>query len=401
MIFSSYWFVCALPIFLVCYAISKSKLRTILLVLFCLIFHAHFAGAAGVLPIVFLGVLTYLLALIRNRSAQIVGIVICLAALIFYKYSHFICLEVVGLLNRTIASFLDESVITILPAAAPLAISFFVFEFVHYLRDVRQGTEVIKKPVQFVQFALFFPTLVAGPIKRYESFLPALQEGKDHATAQDFSQGIVQVAVGFFKKSVLADNLALYIASTAPRFTSISQPERWFFLLATSFRIYFDFSGYSDIAIGIARIMGIEVPINFNWPYIARNLREFWHRWHISLSSWIRDYVYIPLGGSRQGKFRTISNGMIAFALVGLWHGAAWNFLSWGLYHGLGLAVSTNYRKFSGKLGTTLGAIFDKMPAMAWATTFCYVSLGWLLFFYPISQALRMLQLLFLPASSL
>ena len=205
------------------------------------------------------------------------------------------------------------------------------------------------------------------------------------------------MAAGFFKKIVLADNLTLYITSTSPRFASISMWERWFFLTALALRIYFDFSGYSDIAIGIARMMGIELPINFNWPYVARNLQEFWHRWHISLSLWIRDYIYIPLGGSRHGKVRTVFNAIAAFSLCGLWHGAAWNFLFWGLYHGVGLAISTNYRKTSGKIGTTLGAIFDRTPAAAWATTLLYVSFGWLLFFYPTSQAFQMFRLLFSP----
>jgi len=144
-------------------------------------------------------------------------------------------------------------------------------------------------------------------------------------------------------------------------------------------------------------MMGIELPVNFNWPYVARNMQEFWHRWHMSLSLWVRDYIYIPLGGSRQGKIRTMINALLAFSLCGLWHGAAWNFLCWGLYHGLGLAVSTNYRKNTGKLGTALGALFDRAPATAWATTFCYVSFGWLLFFYPVAQAIKLFKLLFTP----
>lgn len=397
MIFSTYWFVSALPIFLTLYAVSEPKLRTILLVVFCAIFHTHFAGAAGVLPIIAIGTLTYLLASAPRKTAQTLGISICVMALVFYKYSHFICREIFGLLDQTSANSLDAAINNILPDAAPLAISFFVFEFVHYLWDVRKGSETIKKPIQFFQFAVFFPSLVAGPIKRYEKFLPSLKEGKEHATAKDFSQGIVQVAAGFFKKIVLADNLTLYISATAPNFASISMPERWLFLAALAFRIYFDFSGYSDIAIGIARMMGIELPANFNWPYVARNMQEFWHRWHMSLSLWVRDYIYIPLGGSRIGKVRTTINALIAFSLCGLWHGAAWNFLCWGLYHGLGLAVSTNYRKNSGKIGTALGAVFDRVPATAWAITFTYVSFGWLLFFYPVAQALRLFKLLFTP----
>ncbi len=398
MIFSTYWFVSAVTVFLAFYAISDSKLRTVLLVAFCIIFHTHFAGAAGVLPIVVLGVLTYLLARAKYRSAQFFGIIVCVSALVFYKYSHFICREVLGAIFQNGGKDLDAAVNTFLPAAPPLAISFFLFEFVHYLWDVSKGTEVIKKPLHFLQFAIFFPSLVAGPIKRYENFLPALEIGKKEANAKDFAQGLVQVAGGFFKKIVLADNLTLYITATTPRFAYISVPERWFLLFALAFRIYFDFSGYSDIAIGIARMLGIELPINFNWPYVARSMQEFWHRWHISLSLWVRDYVYIPLGGSRHGTGRTVLNAIVAFALCGLWHGAAWNFLFWGLYHGIGLTLAVTYRKNFGRLGRALGQVFDKLPATAWLTTFCYVSFGWLLFFYPIPQALEMLRLLFSPA---
>jgi alginate O-acetyltransferase complex protein AlgI len=395
MIFSTYWFISALPIFLICYAVSEPKLRIILTVVFCIMFHTHFAGAAGVLPIIALGTITYLLAVSQSKYLHTIGIVVCCSALIFYKYSHFICREILNRFGPAEATQLDTLLDYILPATAPLAISFFVFEFVHYLWDRRNGAPIIKKPVDFLQFAIFFPSLVAGPIKRYEQFLPALDTGTKNSGALDFSQGLVQVAAGFFKKIVLADNLTLYITATAPEFHKISLPERWLFLLALSLRIYFDFSGYSDIAIGIARMMGIELPVNFNWPYVARNIQDFWHRWHISLSSWLRDYVYIPLGGSHKGKLRTVANGIFAFALCGLWHGAAWNFLCWGLYHGFGLAMATNYRKSLGKFGRAVGVFFDTIPGTARATTFGFVSFGWLLFFYPLTQALQMCRLLF------
>jgi alginate O-acetyltransferase complex protein AlgI len=395
MIFSTYWFVSALPIFLAFYALPQPTLRTIVLVVFCVIFHAHFAGAAGVLPIIVIGAATYLLGLINNRRAQVIGIVGCCLALIFYKYSHFICQEILGTVYPHGAQQLHATLTRILPVTAPLAISFFVFEFVHYLWDRRKGTAPISNPLEFLQFAIFFPSLVAGPIKRYEQFLPSLKESKKFAKGANFCQGLVQVAAGFFKKIVLADNLTLYINYRAPMFASISMQERWLFLLALSFRIYFDFSGYSDIAIGIARMMGVELPINFNWPYLARNMRDFWHRWHISLSLWLRDYVYIPLGGSKHGRIRTAFNGFIAFALCGLWHGAAWNFVLWGLYHGLGLTVSNNYRSNLGRPGLFIGRFFDKSPVCAWAATFCYVSFGWLLFFYPLAQACEMAKMLF------
>ena len=155
-----------------------------------------------------------------------------------------------------------------------------------------------------------------------------------------------------------------------------------------------DFSGYSDIAIGFGRMLGVRLPENFNWPYLARNLQEFWQRWHISLSLWIRDYIYIPLGGNRHGISRQLLNGLIAFGLCGLWHGAAWNFVLWGIYHGVGLSVCATFRKIP-YLGRGLAQIFDKEPATAFVLTQLYTWIGWLFFFYPAAEAWRMVQLLF------
>jgi alginate O-acetyltransferase complex protein AlgI len=160
-------------------------------------------------------------------------------------------------------------------------------------------------------------------------------------------------------------------------------------------RILWDFSGYSDMAIGYARLFGVKLPDNFNWPYLATSITDFWHRWHISLSRWIRDYVYIPIGGSRHGLVRKVFNGLFAFALCGLWHGAALNFLFWGVYHGLGLAVCSNYRSALGKPGEALGNWLARNRAVAWALTMLFVNVGWLFFFYPVPNALNMLTLLF------
>jgi alginate O-acetyltransferase complex protein AlgI len=179
-------------------------------------------------------------------------------------------------------------------------------------------------------------------------------------------------------------------------------------VLAIGFRILLDFSGYSDMAIGFARMMGIRLPENFNWPYLAGSIIDFWRRWHISLSTWIRDYIYIPLGGSRHGLLRKTFNGFAAMALCGLWHGAAWNFALWGIYHGIGLAVAGAVpvpRALSGELradlsnfstAMTTGAVFA-WRATSWLATMLFVQLGWLLFFYPADQALHMAWKLFVP----
>lgn len=396
MIFATYWFIIAVALFLpLFWLIKNSNVRFFLLAIFCIVFHTHFAGPAGVLPIVVIGVATYFIGLSRNVRACEFGIFLSVLALCFYKYTHFLVNDVLAHFNSGLASHVDKSVTLFLPAAPPLAISFFAFEFIHYLYEVRKGKEPIKGALDFVQFALFFPSLVAGPIKRYTNFLPSLRHGLGASNSRDIGQGALQVACGFFKKSVIADNLTLYITANGPRFAALSMPERWLFVAAVTMRVYMDFSGYSDMAIGFARMLGIQLPQNFNWPYLACSLQELWQRWHISLSSWIRDYVYIPLGGSKKGPARKAANGLLAFALCGLWHGAAWNFVLWGLSAGIGLAINSSYRKLLGPVGQRLGWFFDRAPAVSWALTISYFSFGLMLFFYPTDQALHMVKLLF------
>lgn len=395
MIFATYWFVLAVAIFLPLYWLMPgSRMRLFLLLAFCLVFHAHFAGAAGMIPIIVLAAITFAIGRAEKRSLCLWGIVICALSLCWYKYAHFLARDLIMPLNDSIGLDADRAVSTLLPITPPLAISFFTFEFVHYLFEVRRGNPAIKNPLSFLAFTFFFPCLVAGPIKRYGQFLPALEEGLRKPRSQMVALGLLQVAAGYAKKVLLADNLTVYIISMEPHFPYTDHCGRWLFLLALSLRIYFDFSGYSDIAIGLARMMGIEIPANFNWPYLATSVRDFWQRWHISLSTWIRDYIYIPLGGSRRGQFFRLLNATIAFAICGLWHGAAWHFVLWGIYHGAGLIVSSTYRKALGKPGAALGKLFDRLPVLAWALTMLFVAFGWLLFFYPLNRALYMARLL-------
>jgi alginate O-acetyltransferase complex protein AlgI len=195
-----------------------------------------------------------------------------------------------------------------------------------------------------------------------------------------------------------ADNLTGWIAAFEQQYSTAPIGLRWAFLAALSARILLDFSGYSDMAIGFARMLGVQVPENFNWPYLARSPLTFWRRWHMSLSTWIRDYVYIPLGGDRLGPTRQLGNGLAAMALCGLWHGPNWHFVAWGLYHGAGLAAGRlverggrHYLHASGPaVDTTLGLI-------SWAGTMLFVCIGWLLFFYPLDRAAEMAIRLFQP----
>ena len=395
MIFNTYWFILFAAIVIPAYwLLKKPFLRLPFLGVACAVFHYHFAGPAGVLPIAVLGVVTYLLGLTRNRLACAAGIVLSVLALCFYKYTHFLSGEVLTLINKEWADTVETSAKKLLPGSWPLAISFFTFEFVHYLYDVRKGAAPIYNPLHFLLFSVFFPSLVAGPIKRFGQFIPSLLEGASSVNSSDVAVGLRRIAIGFVKKLIIADNLTLAIEHYAPQFEALDLLTRWFIFILIAVRILVDFSGYSDIAIGLARLLGVKLPENFNWPYAARSIQDFWQRWHISLSSWIRDYVYIPLGGNRHGVARKIFNGLVAFALVGLWHGPAWNFVVWGLYHGVGLAICGNYSSLPG-IGPLLKKIFTASPRFSWALTQLFAWFGWLVFFYPLPRALEMAALLF------
>lgn len=395
MIFSTYWFVVfAIIVTAVYWLLPSASWRLPLLAGACVIFHFHFAGPAGVLPIALLGVLVYGLGLTRSRRACTAGIVVTVIALCGYKYAVFLSRDLLAVLFPTVAARSTAWLSATLPAASPLGISFFAFEFVHYLYEVRKGAEPLRNPLRFLLFSIFFPSLVAGPIKRYREFDPALATGAGGLVAADIFHGLQRIALGFFKKVVIADNLTAAIDHFAPRMADLPIGERWLFLAALAARILTDFSGYSDIAIGAARLLGISLPENFNWPYAANNLQDFWQRWHISLTSWIRDYVYIPLGGNRVHPWRRAANVFVAFGLCGLWHGPAWNFALWGLYHGAGLAAQA-YVRFLPVVGTPLSRFLAAFPPLPWLLTQAFVWIGWLLFFYPANQARDMALSLF------
>jgi alginate O-acetyltransferase complex protein AlgI len=395
MIFATYWFLSFAVVVVACYwLLPRAEWRLWFLAAACLTFHAHFAGPAGMAPIICLMIMTYAAGLAGRRRGSLVAMAVCLAALCVYKYAGFLIEALVGPWSPLVAASLAQEVKNVIPKAPPLGISFFVFEFVHYLYEVRKGGAPIRSPLRFLLFAVFFPSLVSGPIKRYTQFLPSLEEGCRRFRLANLGEGLFRVGVGFAKKIVVADNLTLYIESAQPHFASLSLFGRWLVFLAIAGRILTDFSGYSDIAIGLARLLGVTLPENFNWPYLARNLQDFWLRWHISLSLWIRDYVYVPLGGSRHGPVRRVMNILIAFALCGLWHGPAWHFAVWGLYHGFGLAVCARYAAIPW-VGPTVRRVFDREPLAALALTQLYAWIGWLLFFYPVAEAVGMARLLF------
>jgi len=264
----------------------------------------------------------------------------------------------------------------------PLAISFFTFEFIHYLFEVYRGNKPIDSFVLFALFAAFFPTQIAGPIKRYPDFVAQMKEDETKKFKLSMlDEGVPTIVIGFAKKVLLADNLAIMVNMMLKEPLAYGAPELWLFAYAFAFQIYFDFSGYTDIARGSAMLMGYKIPLNFNMPYIANNMSNFWHRWHISLSTWLRDYLFIPLGGSRDGRWKTNRNLFLTMALGGLWHGASWSFLVWGMYHGLALIVHREFgflkEKFAGLNNFCQSKIWNVVSIVL---TFHVVCIGWVFF---------------------
>lgn len=302
-----------------------------------------------------------------------------LGILAVFKYYNFFALE----MQQLLGSLGLHSNPLLLQVALPIGISFYTFHGMSYVFDIYRGKQ---KPVaNFVDYALFvsfFPLLVAGPIERATHLLPQVQRIRSFNYAQAVA-GCRLILWGMFKKVVIADSLAATVDEIFQRYPEQSGTTLLLGAIAFSFQIYGDFSGYSDIALGTARLFGFELLSNFRFPYFSRSIAEFWRRWHISLSSWFRDYVYIPLGGSKEGKLIAIRNTVIIFLVSGFWHGASWTFIVWGAIHALGflpsLMMNTN-RKFS----TDVVAQHRSLPGIKelfqMLATFLFVSFAWIFF---------------------
>ena len=374
-----------------------------------IIFYINISGFSGFCVITFEAIYTYLIGLYLHnavtakklRSGKAL-LLLCLApiilSLIYFRYLGFIE-SLIGpnfhwafkLTNNFSRFNFINSII------CPLGISFFAFEFSHYLVDVYKGGMPIKSPLYFSLFALFYPRLASGPIIRYQQIIPQINDLPE-LHIEDVSVGLNRICLGFLKKFALADPCETLVTNVFhPQNILTGTDVIWLsFLLYV--RIYMDFGGYSDMAIGIARIWGIRLPENFNFPFLAASPSDFWRRWHITLSTWIRDYIYIPLGGGRVSIFRKSSNLLIAMALCGLWHGASWNFVLWGIVHGIALQVGhgiaplgkflkTRFNKFS-FLERSISVI---ILCLGWVLTQSFVGLSWILFFYPIDVTLKIL----------
>ena len=269
-------------------------------------------------------------------------------------------------------------------AFLPLGISFFTFEFLHYAWDRYRGKTETGSVGEYMAFILFFPTMVAGPIKRYQDFLPKLRAVSDEWLL-DWHRGITRILAGLVKKFAIADLLTAYTNHlNIPDISVASRAVLPLWLLAYGLKIYTDFSAYSDIAVGSARLFGIRVPENFDWPYLQTNITDFWRHWHISLSSWLLDYVYIPLGGSRASVPRIYFNLFITMFISGLWHGAGFNFIIWGLLHGSMLAIHRWWRHRPGSSPSSSPAV----RVASGLFTFACVNLAWAFFCMDLHTAL-------------
>lgn len=307
-----------------------------------------------------------------------IGIAANLLILGVFKYANFAVHSVADLLHLVTKQSPDWSVNIILP----LGISFFTFEFIHYLFEIYRGNKPVDSFVLFALYAAFFPTQIAGPIKRYPDFVKQmLEERKLRLTY--FDEGVPLIIIGLAKKLLLADNLSQLVEMGFKHemIGSYGAPEMWIFAWAFAFQIYFDFSGYTDIGRGSAMLFGYHIPINFNMPYIAANISDFWRRWHISLSTWLRDYLFIPLGGSRVSRWMVNRNLLATMALGGLWHGASWNFVVWGIYHGLLLIVHREFSMVADSIPALRKAIDSKAgKLLSIFITFQAVCIGWVFF---------------------
>ncbi len=381
MIFNSLEYALFLPVVVIGHWILPSRLRLAWLVAASYVFYA--AWDWRFLSLLLISTVTdyavgRLLAITHvdktRKLLLLVSIVVNMGLLGFFKYFNFF----VDSAQDLLATAGLESSATVLQFALPVGISFYTFQTLSYTIDVyRRDIEPCRDPILFATFVAFFPQLVAGPIERAKHLLPQLAHRTRPPGGRHIESGLLLILLGLFKKVVIADQLAPLANDAFGDPEGAGTMAAAFGVLAFALQIYGDFSGYTDIARGSSRLLSVELIHNFRQPYLSRNISEFWRRWHISLSQWLRDYLYIPLGGNRSGDLCTYRNLMITMLLGGLWHGASWTFVAWGGLHGLYLAVHRWYRP-----GAPITNTLPRTPRAVAATlaTFGLVCFAWIFF---------------------
>ena len=378
MVFSSLIFLFIFfPLTLLLYFIARNiKTKNFILVVASLIFYS-WGEPVWVILLIFSSILDYTVshAIEKHWNQPItkfylaVSVIINLGLLAVFKYSGFF----ISTVNSVFGLSLPEPAFSL-----PIGISFYTFQTMSYSIDVYRGNVKAQKSfMNFLMFVSLFPQLIAGPIVRYSDIED--QISKRTVTTEAFSAGMTRFMAGLGKKVLIANYAGSLATSLLKDIDSAAVMSVWFGVLFYAFQIYFDFSGYSDMAIGLGKMFGFDYPENFKYPYISTSITEFWRRWHITLSSFFRDYVYIPLGGNRVGVPRQILNLLIVWGLTGLWHGASWNFVLWGLYYFFFLCLE----KF------ILKKFFDKIPSpIRWLYSMSVVLVGWMIFYFDDFQTL-------------
>ena len=366
MLFSSLTFLLAfLPLVLVLYYVNNNRVyRNIILLISSLIFYSWGEPRTIIIMIITI-IVNYVMAIMieeNEKYRKLLFIVTCIfniGILFFFKYFNFFVNDVLMLKNVTLNIIL------------PIGISFYTFQILSYVIDVYKKEVVAQRSIiNLGAYVTMFPQLIAGPIVRYQTIAKELTERKEHV--DDIAEGLRRFIIGLGKKIIIANQMAIIadkVYLSIP-LHDLNTMFAWIGTIAFALQIYYDFSGYSDMAIGLGKMFGFHFVENFNYPYIATSITDFWRRWHISLSSWFRDYVYIPLGGSRCSKARWMLNIMIVWSLTGLWHGASYNFILWGLYYGVLLMMEKLFFK----------KYLDKLKGVNYIITMLIVLVGWVFF---------------------
>lgn len=328
MVFTSISFIYYfLPLLLIFYFVVPKKFRNIILLMFSVLF--YFYGEPKYILLMLIEVLiSYVVGLLidkyKSKNILIIGIFIHVLLFGIFKYFNFVIINVNNLFHSNL---------NLLNVVLPIGISFYTFQIISYEIDVyNKKVNVQNNILKYFLYVFLFPQLIAGPIVRYQDVNNEIDNR--NVTFEMFANGLRRFIIGLSKKVIIANNLGelcniyLNLGDKSVLFT-------WIFAISYMLQIYFDFSGYSDIAIGLGKMLGFNFPENFNYPYMAKSITDFWRRWHMTLSSWFRDYVYIPLGGNKKGVLKQIRNILVVWSLTGLWHGASWNFIVWGLYFGI------------------------------------------------------------------